>query len=147
MSPTGKRPKVTVRSSLSAEDSKNSAGPTPALKDFIDRVIVPILVKNYRELSSGGSVVAPDPDKGVQKDKPKFADQQSPINGISRHPEPLMTGEEVAERLKIKTSTVYELTRRRTRQPLPFLKIGKYLRFRWSEIEKWLESCRGVAAR
>jgi excisionase family DNA binding protein len=58
----------------------------------------------------------------------------------------LLTREEVATILKLKPSTVYELTRRRTRTPLPFLKVGKYLRFRPSEVYNWLEGCRGRAA-
>jgi excisionase family DNA binding protein len=52
--------------------------------------------------------------------------------------EPILTIEQVAERLQLKPSTVYELTRRRSRRPLPVLRAGKFLRFRWSEIEAWL---------
>jgi excisionase family DNA binding protein len=56
--------------------------------------------------------------------------------------EPILTPEQVAERLQIKARTVYELTRRRSARPLPVLKVGKYLRFRWSEIEQWLNEGR-----
>jgi len=52
--------------------------------------------------------------------------------------EPILTIEQVADRLQLKTSTIYELTRRRNRRPLPVLRTGKFLRFRWSEIEAWL---------
>jgi excisionase family DNA binding protein len=52
--------------------------------------------------------------------------------------EPILTIEQVAERRQLKPSTVYELTRRRSRRPLPVLRVGKFLRFRWSEIEAWL---------
>jgi excisionase family DNA binding protein len=52
--------------------------------------------------------------------------------------EPILTIEQVAERLQLKPSTVYELTRRRNRRPIPVLRAGKFLRFRWSEIEAWL---------
>ena len=52
--------------------------------------------------------------------------------------EPILTIEQVAERLQLRPSTVYELTRRRNRHPLPVLRAGKFLRFRWSEIEAWL---------
>jgi excisionase family DNA binding protein len=52
--------------------------------------------------------------------------------------EPILTIEQVAERPQLKPSTVYELTRRRSRRPLPVLRVGKFLRFRWSEIEAWL---------
>ncbi len=52
--------------------------------------------------------------------------------------EPILTIEQVAERLQLKPSTIYELTRRRNSRPLPVLRAGKFLRFRWSEIETWL---------
>ncbi|MCI0717998.1 MAG: helix-turn-helix domain-containing protein, partial [Acidobacteria bacterium] len=39
-------------------------------------------------------------------------------------PEPILTVEQVAERLQLKPSTVYELTRRRSRHPLPVLRAG-----------------------
>ena len=52
---------------------------------------------------------------------------------------------ELAERLQLKPSTIYELTRRRKQHPLPYLKAGKFLRFRWSEIEQWLSESRRAA--
>jgi len=56
--------------------------------------------------------------------------------------EPILTPEQVAERLQIKARTVYELTRRRSIRPMPVLKVGKYLRFRWSDVERWLDEGR-----
>lgn len=56
----------------------------------------------------------------------------------TENPEPILTIEQVAERLQLKPATVYELTRRRNRRPLPVLRVGKFLRFRWSQIEAWL---------
>jgi excisionase family DNA binding protein len=49
----------------------------------------------------------------------------------------ILTPEEVAARLKIKPSTVYELTRSRCRSPLPFHRAGKVLRFNWTEVVAW----------
>jgi excisionase family DNA binding protein len=57
--------------------------------------------------------------------------------------EPILTAEQVSEILQLKTSTIYELTRRRNARPLPVHKAGKFLRFRRSEIELWLD---GAAA-
>jgi hypothetical protein len=39
------------------------------------------------------------------------------------------------------------MTRRRAsgRRPMPFFKVGKFLRFKWSEIERWLEESRKAA--
>lgn len=55
----------------------------------------------------------------------------------------ILTIDEVAELLKLKRSTVYELTRERSQKqqdhPLPFMKIAGHLRFRRADIESWLE--------
>jgi excisionase family DNA binding protein len=59
--------------------------------------------------------------------------------------EPILTGEQVAERLQLKPSTIYELTRRRNRGPLPAMRTGKFLRFKWSEVERWLMESREAA--
>jgi excisionase family DNA binding protein len=53
--------------------------------------------------------------------------------------EPILTAEQVSEILQLKPSTIYELTRRRNARPLPAHKAGKFLRFRRSEIECWLD--------
>ncbi len=58
---------------------------------------------------------------------------------VAMKTEPILTIEDVAQRLRIEPRTVYELTRRRARRPLPVLRVGKFLRFRWSHIEKWLD--------
>ncbi len=56
--------------------------------------------------------------------------------------EELLTPEELAAKLKVPTSTVFELTRKRTaksRPPMPKLKVGKFVRFRLSEVITWME--------
>jgi excisionase family DNA binding protein len=52
--------------------------------------------------------------------------------------EAVLTPEELADRLKLKPSTIYELTRRRNKRPLPAMRAGKVLRFYWSDVERWL---------
>jgi Helix-turn-helix domain len=55
------------------------------------------------------------------------------------NPEPILTIEDIAVRLKFdSTRTVYELTRKRNRRPMPAMRAGKVLRFYWSEVERWL---------
>jgi excisionase family DNA binding protein len=73
-------------------------------------------------------------------------DKKSVVQPVVSIPssEPILTIEQVAERLQLKPSTVYELTRRRSRHPLPVLRAGKFLRFRWSEVERWLDESRGA---
>ena len=59
----------------------------------------------------------------------------------------ILTPEQLAELLKVPVSWVYEQTRNRasTRNPdpVPNIRMGKYLRFYWPEVEKWLERHQG----
>lgn len=56
-------------------------------------------------------------------------------------PEPFWT-REAAAYLRVQPATIYQLTRRRRRFPLPYLPCGKFMRFRKSEIDRWLEQSR-----
>jgi excisionase family DNA binding protein len=55
--------------------------------------------------------------------------------------EKLLRPEELAEMLNIKVSTIYNWTMagKRGHNKIPFTKVGACLRFRQSEIEKWLQ--------
>ena len=59
-------------------------------------------------------------------------------------PEDLLTPEELAERLKVPKSWVFEQTRERAKvrnkAPLPCIRLGKYLRFSWLAVSEWLQS-------
>lgn len=50
----------------------------------------------------------------------------------------LLTPEELAKRLKVPVSWVYEHCRERAVNRLPGFKIGKYIRFRESDVLEWL---------
>jgi excisionase family DNA binding protein len=54
----------------------------------------------------------------------------------------LLTPEQLAEKLAVPVSWIREKTRERARvrdeDPLPFVHLGKYCRFRWSDVEAWL---------
>lgn len=54
--------------------------------------------------------------------------------------EQLLTVAEIASTLKVPVSWVYERTRRSGSEQIPHFKLGKYLRFHWSAVQKWLES-------
>lgn len=54
----------------------------------------------------------------------------------------LLTVPEVAAILRVRNSWVYERTRRRTRDRIPGFRIGKYWRFRLSDIDSWVEENR-----
>jgi hypothetical protein len=55
----------------------------------------------------------------------------------------LLTAEEFAERLRVPVSWIREQTRSRslTDDPLPHLRLGRYIRFQWGspEVEAWLK--------
>ena len=65
-----------------------------------------------------------------------------PAPRVSPEAEALLTVHEVAELLRVPVSWVYERTRRRGMERLPHLKIGKYLRFRFTEVQTYLETLR-----
>ena len=62
----------------------------------------------------------------------------------SRAPSPgmLLTPAELAARLSVPQSWVREKTRQRARvrdgDPLPVVRLGKYVRFNWTDVEKWI---------
>ena len=52
--------------------------------------------------------------------------------------EELLTVGELADRLRVNASWIYQRTRGRGRDRLPHLKIGKYLRFEEQAVQSWL---------
>lgn len=62
-------------------------------------------------------------------------------------PTQILTIDEVAARLKVSPRWVYEKSRRRCQNPLPVIRIGRYLRFNWIDVSTWLQrqSTGGVA--
>ena len=57
----------------------------------------------------------------------------------------LLTPGELAERLKVPQSWVYEKTRARSRDPLPVIRLGKYMRFHWPDVSVWLDGHRNAS--
>ena len=62
--------------------------------------------------------------------------------GVIKEDEELMTVGEVARLLKVPVSWVYERCRTGTANPLPHLKLGKYLRFSRSALFAYIEGLR-----
>ena len=62
--------------------------------------------------------------------------------GVPISPGDILTPQELAARLKVSTSWVFEQTRQRakvrTKSPLPCIRMGKYLRFSWPQVCEWL---------
>jgi hypothetical protein len=57
-------------------------------------------------------------------------------------PQDILTPGELAKRLKVSESWVFEKTRTRAAvrdaEPLPCLRVGRYLRFHWPTVSAWL---------
>jgi predicted DNA-binding transcriptional regulator AlpA len=55
----------------------------------------------------------------------------------------ILTVQDVADLLKMKTTQIYEMCRARTRErrtyPIPMMRLNGNLRFRKSDILKWLD--------
>jgi len=51
----------------------------------------------------------------------------------------LFTVTEIAEKLKVKKSFFYAPARRKGCNPIPCVKVGKYLRYRLPEVMAWIE--------
>lgn len=55
-------------------------------------------------------------------------------------PADILTVEELAARLKVKRTWVYEKMRQRGNNSLPVFKMGRYLRFSWKHVSAWLQA-------
>jgi excisionase family DNA binding protein len=75
---------------------------------------------------------------------PNKTEQSTPATPVAiAVPLEILTPQQVAERLQLPESWVYEQTRNRASirvaDPLPHMKVGRYLRFKWSDVLAWLE--------
>lgn len=67
-----------------------------------------------------------------------------PVNREPVRPEDILTPQQVAARLQVSVSWVFEQTRKRAKirnknKPLlPCHRAGKFLRFHWPEVSEWL---------
>jgi excisionase family DNA binding protein len=53
--------------------------------------------------------------------------------------EGLLTCQEAARFLKVRPSFLYAETRRGTNSSIPFARVGRYVRFRRDQLERWLD--------
>ena len=58
------------------------------------------------------------------------------MNNDATKLQPLLNVDELAERLNVQKGWIYERT---SRGDIPFIKVGKYVRFEWSAILVWLK--------
>jgi hypothetical protein len=64
------------------------------------------------------------------------------VNRAAIEPCDILTPEQLAKRLQVAVSWVYEKSRTRGAHgnPLPVLRCGRYLRFSWPDVCEWLRS-------
>jgi|HubBroStandDraft_1064217.scaffolds.fasta_scaffold1812320_1 predicted DNA-binding transcriptional regulator AlpA len=60
-------------------------------------------------------------------------------------PASILTPEELATRLKVSPRWIYEKSRKRNANPLPVLRLGRYLRFDWLAVSAWMREQGGVS--
>lgn len=65
---------------------------------------------------------------------------ETAIRANQKESEPLLTTEELAEALKVPVTWVYTQSRQRGPGSIPCFRLGRYNRFRLSEVLDWLES-------
>jgi excisionase family DNA binding protein len=63
--------------------------------------------------------------------------QQTGISPVVQ-PQDILTVDELAKRLKVKRTFIYE--KQRSTNPLPTIRVGRYLRFDWAEVSAWLRA-------
>ena len=56
----------------------------------------------------------------------------------------ILTLAQLAERLQVSERWIYEKSRRRNLDPLPVIRLGRYLRFDWGDISSWIEQRKTV---
>jgi excisionase family DNA binding protein len=61
-----------------------------------------------------------------------------------RQPEPYIDIDRVVELTGIPKTTIYKYTSNRT---IPHYKKGKEIRFKWSEVENWMQEASSASAR
>jgi hypothetical protein len=67
----------------------------------------------------------------------------SPTRGTVLEASDILTPRQLAERLQVPISWIYEKTRDRARsggQQMPVLRCGKYMRFSWPAVVEWLQT-------
>ena len=68
------------------------------------------------------------------------------LHSVKSAPQPpadLLTPKQLSKRLNLPVSWIREKSRKRARErdndPLPLVRLGKYVRFDWNEVKCWIE--------
>lgn len=64
----------------------------------------------------------------------------APVLEASYSPADILTPEQLAERLQVTKGWIKEKTRSRNRNKIPSLSLGRYIRFHWPDVCRWLQA-------
>ena len=77
----------------------------------------------------------------------KAAAAVQPIQPTRLDPQDILTPQQLADRLQVSKSWVFEQTRNRAKvrnkNPLPCIRLGKYIRFSWVQVCEWMAENNG----
>ena len=77
----------------------------------------------------------------------KLAVVRDEVQGTRLEASDILTPEQLAERLQVSKSWVFEQTRHRAKvrnkNPMPCIRLGKYLRFSWVRVCEWMAQNNG----
>lgn len=80
----------------------------------------------------------------VLDDRPTGGAELEPNHLARLDPADILTPDQLAERLQVSKSWIFEQTRQRAKvrnkEPLPCIRLGKYLRFSWVQVCHWMAS-------
>jgi len=99
----------------------------------------PLQTNDCKEMAGATSIVS-----GTQTHISDGDAATSAATGEKTDDTQLLSVQEVAKLLHVPVSWVYEHTRPRCANPLPHIKLGKYLRFLPSDITNYLEDARSL---
>jgi excisionase family DNA binding protein len=74
----------------------------------------------------------------MRQGKRERRDKSEPITILN--PSDILTPDELAARLKVRRTWVYDQMRHRSRNSLPAIKLGRYLRFNWPSVCEWMQA-------
>jgi predicted DNA-binding transcriptional regulator AlpA len=123
---------------------ENTASP----RQHASRLAVSSTEFNPRRVSREPNGIVPSPLDATSPGETHAQPLIEPTNGATGdergEQDHLLTVHEVASLLQVPVSWVYEHTRPRCVNPLPHMKLGKYLRFCLADITHFLDSTRSV---
>jgi predicted DNA-binding transcriptional regulator AlpA len=121
---------------------------TASSRQHASRLAVNLSTPKSHRLQTDQSVEVSPPSSVPSESQQSALDQNATADAATEGREvdrtQLLSVQEVARLLQVPVSWVYERTRPRCANPLPHIKLGKYLRFFPGDIRNYLEDARSL---